>query len=97
MARFIECDVCDRKLDQGQEVVTMSIPSSWLGDIGDENLIIDVCSWACIQRIDPSEPGVSEELEQQISTEEVPQVSESKFVPLTEDQSSAATGVVRRR
>src|SRR5690348_3776141 len=114
MARFIECDVCDAKMDlDAPDVAQMSIPAAWLGDLGDERLLVDLCSWACVQRINPSAAQMGEPVnvtnpyvdtaapDAQIGepSESVGnvRVQQPTFVPLTEEQSSAATGVKRRR
>lgn len=120
MARLIECDVCDKRMDiHTPDVAQMSIPASWLGELGDDPLLVDLCSWACVQRINPSaaqpaeaavEVDMGKVTEQISATANAPaqigepeaqvgnvRIHQPSFVPLSEEESSAVTGVKRRR
>jgi NAD(P)H-dependent flavin oxidoreductase YrpB (nitropropane dioxygenase family) len=101
------CDVCENRVEGVHpEWIEASIPASMLGEMG-ERLHVDVCSLECLGTIAGAEEQ-EQQPEQPIYEEvaEAPKPENSITVPnpgnlqkvryMTPDESSEATGVVRR-
>src|SRR5690348_2053164 len=101
------CDVCERK-EEGvhPEWIEASIPAAMLGELG-ERLHVDVCSLECLSAIggggeeeptpEPEERQIA--LPQRTAPEDVPttaSVPGGSLRYMTPEESSEATGVVRR-
>lgn len=51
MAKYMECDVCGTKQDGTEQWIEAAIPAQMLGEVGDEYLSIDICSFNCLLRL----------------------------------------------
>ena len=96
--RTTVCDVCSKQEEGHPEWIEASIPATMLGELG-QRLQVDICSMDCLGVISGSTPDAEEEpqeptpQERQIS---VPQQSNPRFIPLSQQESEDATGVRRK-
>lgn len=64
MARYFECDICEKKLDPDQPVMELIVPAEWVMDDPETpQLHADVCSWDCLrdvtEKFDPTKKDLT--------------------------------------